>query len=593
MFMIERVDEIRHFYQFTVATQSSYPLSHSRSDPAKPQQPMEFLGFLIIGFVIAILVLPFVALWKANRAKHAVDDLVKRLSSLENELRNLRPQTVSAAQSEVAVAAPQPRVEAVPPPTPAMIPVPVVSTATPQPPPIPRELLGPSALQIARPIKPPIDWEQFMGAKLFAWIGCLALFLGVAFFVKYSCEHNLIPPELRIAIGFVVGAVLVVGGLLLKRKENAVTAQTLCATGILVLYAMTFACRGYYHFAFFGLIPTFLLMTLITAVAFLLSVRLNAIIVAVLGIAGGFLTPILLSTNQDNPLGLFGYIALLDIGLLALALRQRWNALPILGAIGTALMQFAWVGAFFVPEKYFAGNKVLVVMAVFAGFQVLFLAAAAWSKRTRKTSPELFACGIGLGAVAMCSAFYLLSFEPIAQRPALLFSYLFVVDLGMLALTLLESRLIILNAVAGLAAFTLLAVWTNYDLTTTHLYTALTFYFVFALFHSATPLALQRLRSVQIPWWSHAFPGLSLLLVLMPIFQLAGLSIVIWPFVLIIDLLAIVLALATATLLPILAVLLLTLIAIGGWLLRIPTELTGLPTALFILGGFAIFFLVA
>ena len=137
-----------------------------------------------------------------------------------------------------------------------------------------------------------------MGAKLFAWIGGLALFLGIAFSMKYSFEHNLISPELRIAIGFVVGAGLVVGGLLLKRKENAVTAQTLCATGILVLYAVTFACRGYYHFAFFGLIPTFLLMTLITAVAFLLSVRLNAIVVAVLGIAGGFLTPILLSTNR-------------------------------------------------------------------------------------------------------------------------------------------------------------------------------------------------------------------------------------------------------------------------------------------------------
>ena len=432
-----------------------------------------------------------------------------------------------------------------------------------------------------------------MGAKLFAWIGGLALFLGVAFFVKYSFEHNLIPPELQVAIGFVIGVSILISGLLLKRKENAVTAQTLCATGILVLYAVTFACRFYYHFAFFGLIPTFLLMTLITAVAFLLAVRLNAIVVAVLGIAGGFLTPVLLSTGQDHPLGLFVYTALLDIGLLGLAQRKGWNVLPTLGAIGTALMQIAWVGTFFVPEKYFAGSKVLVVMAVFAGFQGLFLAAVAWSKRMRKTSPELFACGIGLGAVAMCSAFYLLSFEPIAQRPALLFSYLFIVDLGMLALTLLESRLIILNAVAGLAAFTLLAVWTNYDLTTTHLYTALTFYFVFALFHSATPLALQRLRSVQIPWWSHAFPGLSLLLVLMPIFQLAGLSIVIWPLVLIVDLLAIVLALVTAMLLPILAVLLITLVAIGVWLLRIPSELTGLPTALFILGGFAIFFLVA
>src|SRR5438045_7348632 len=124
-----------------------------------------------------------------------------------------------------------------------------------------------------------------MGAKLFAWIGGLALFLGIAFFVKYSFEHNLIPPELRIAIGFVVGAVLVVGGLLLKRKENAVTAQTLCATGILVLYAVTFACRAYYHFACFGLIPPFLLMMLLTALAFLLSVRLNAIMAPLLALA--------------------------------------------------------------------------------------------------------------------------------------------------------------------------------------------------------------------------------------------------------------------------------------------------------------------
>src|SRR5499427_8809488 len=369
---------------------------------------MELLGFLVIGLVIAILVLPFVALAKANRAKRGVDDLVKRLSSLENELRKLRPQTVSAVEPEAPVAAPEPKVEAVPMPMPALTAAPVPSKATQEPPLIPQEFLIPQTPQVAKPTKPPINWEQFLGAKLFAWIGGFALFLGIAFFVKYSFEHNLIPPELRIAIGFIVGAGLVVGGLLLKRKENAVTAQTLCATGILVLYAVTFACRAYYHFAFFGLVPTFLLMTLITTAAFLLSVRLNAIVVAVLGIAGGFLTPILLSTNQDNPLGLFVYVALLDVALLALALRQRWNALPILGAIGTALMQFAWVGAFFVPQKYFADNKVLIFMAVFIGFQALFLAAGAWAKRTGKANTTLFACAIAFAAVATLSAFYLL-----------------------------------------------------------------------------------------------------------------------------------------------------------------------------------------
>src|SRR5207244_10752473 len=114
------------------------------------------------------------------------------------------------------------------------------------------------------------------------------------------------------------------------------------------------------------------------------GVRLDAVVVAVVGIAGAFLTPVLLSTGEDYPLGLFGYIALLDVGLLAVAQRRRWNALPILGAVGTALMQLVWITTFFVPEKYFAGNKVLVAMAVFAGFQVLFLAAAAWAKRTAK-----------------------------------------------------------------------------------------------------------------------------------------------------------------------------------------------------------------
>src|SRR5947208_5804505 len=380
---------------------------------------MEFLIFILIGFLIAIVVLPSIALAKANSAKRGLDDLVKRLSSLEKELRNLQAQSISSVKTEAPATAPAPIMQSVAPLLQVVTADPVESETAPGPPPIPAELLEPSAPKSARPVEPPIDWEQFMGAKLFAWIGGLALFLGIAFFVKYSFEHNLIPPELRIAIGFVVGAGLVVGGSLLKRKENAVTAQTLCATGILVLYAVTFACRGYYHFAFFGLIPTLLLMTLITAVAFLLSVRLNAIVVAVLGIAGGFLTPILLSTNQANPLGLFRYIALLDVGLLAVAQRQRWNALAILGALGTALMQFAWITSFFIPEKYFAGNKVLVVMAVLAGFQGLFLAAVAWAKRTGKMNHELLACALGLAGAAILAAFYLLSFPTIAHRPTL------------------------------------------------------------------------------------------------------------------------------------------------------------------------------
>ena len=101
-----------------------------------------------------------------------------------------------------------------------------------------------------------------MGVKLLAWIGGLAAFLAVAFFVKYSFDNNLISREVRMALGFIAGLGLLVGGVVMSRKQYAVLAHTLCGTGVVILYAVTFACHSVYHFAFFGLIPTFLLMVL-------------------------------------------------------------------------------------------------------------------------------------------------------------------------------------------------------------------------------------------------------------------------------------------------------------------------------------------
>src|SRR5207253_2604714 len=291
---------------------------------------MEGLILLLLIVVVMILVVPAVALAKASQALRSIEELRERLRMLE---------TRSGRSREAAPDEPPEIVGEPPPPVPVPI-VPPVSV----PPPLPASVIRPipktepvAPVEEARfeTVAPParkIDWEQFMGAKMFAWVGGFALFLGVAFFVKYSFEHNLIPPELRVAIGFLTGIALVIGGLALKRKEDVVTAQTLCATGILILYSVTFACRSFYYFPFFGLVPTFALMSLITAAAFRLAVRLDALVVAILGIAGGFLTPVLLSTGQDNPLGLFGYTALLDIGLLAVARRKEWSSLPILGA---------------------------------------------------------------------------------------------------------------------------------------------------------------------------------------------------------------------------------------------------------------------
>src|SRR5437764_12739552 len=193
-------------------------------------------GFILLFLIVVVMVfvVPAVALAKASRALRAIEELKQRLLMLEarwhrEDVPGQPPETVTE---------PKPAAPIIPPVT---MPPPLPVTVIPPPIPEPKPIIPVEELEMETVAPPPrsIDWEQFMGAKMFAWIGGFALFLGVAFFVKYSFEHNLIPPELRVAIGFLAGIALVGGGVALKRKENVVTAQTLCATGILILYAVT------------------------------------------------------------------------------------------------------------------------------------------------------------------------------------------------------------------------------------------------------------------------------------------------------------------------------------------------------------------
>src|SRR5439155_9222135 len=130
------------------------------------------LILFIVALLIAIVVLPFVAVAEANRAKRGLDELAARLSSLESEVRNLQPHAVPAPKSEAAAAAP--KAIAVPPGLPITTPAPTVPEKESVPPPIPEKFGRRTLREIAAPARPPINWEQFMGAKLFAWIGGLA-----------------------------------------------------------------------------------------------------------------------------------------------------------------------------------------------------------------------------------------------------------------------------------------------------------------------------------------------------------------------------------------------------------------------------------
>jgi len=555
--------------------------------------------------VLVVFGIPLaLAVWlivRAVNAKSRIEELTRRLGALEMEIFQLKRGREPVAPAK---AAPEPRAEIITPPPvqpvePIVTPLPVLSVPPPMamPPPMTAATASPEpppVFESPREFAPKINWEQFMGVKGFAWLGGLALFLGVAFFVKYSFDNNLVPPQLRVAIGFLTGLVLLVGGVVLSRKNLPVLSQTLCATGVVILYAVTFACRSIYHFDFFGPLPTFLLMALITAAAFLLAVRLDALVVAILGMLGGFLTPILLSTGQDNPLGLFGYIAILDTGLMVVALVRRWHFLAALAALGTAILQIGWAGKFFVSGQYFADSNIFVALAVLLGFNALWLVANGLAKKRSQINQWFSGSSLGLVVVALAFTAWFLDFPPLAQRPWLMFGFVFLIDLVAIAVAWLDEIISPVQSVSGFAVFGLLAFWTANSLSNELLSAGLAFYFIFAVLHSALPAWIQRQRgATKQNWANHLFPILALGLVLVPVFKLAEVSFIVWPFILLVDLLAIALAALTATLLPVLAVLVLTLAATGALIFKIPADLTGLPTSFFLLGAFVVFFVAA
>ena len=587
-----------------------------------PTNLMEGIVILLLLFALWMLIAPIAALVKAGNAERdlklaweKVREMSAKLKALESEMRRIKGGTEPAPDQPPV----QPAAEVAEEPVAVFKwlneqePADVTLAESVSPPPLPespvrRKLVDygdeppspvPQApVMAAAEPKEPFSLEKFMGVKLFAWLGGVAMFFGVIFFVKYAFEKNWIPPAVRIALGFLAGTGFLVGGLVIHRLPRyRVLAQVFCATGVLILYGVTFAAHAVYHFAAFGPGSTFVLMGLITLVAFLVAVRLNALVVAVLGMLGGFLTPVLLATGHDNMFGLFGYIALLDIGLLAVSRHSNWRFLTSAAAAGTVLMQIGWYAKFFTGGLYFEGAKTLIPMGILVFFIVVFLAGAWFGKQKREIDGHSTASVIGLAAVAMLFAFAMLQFQPVAERYFLLYGFVLAVHLAVIALVMRRPQ--VGGAQVMIAGFTFLhlAFWSAGRLTPENLMGALVLYLVFGALHSVLPVLLSRrlpgspaIIPLKAGLW---FAPLVLLLMLLPVFHLTPVPIVIWAAILLVDLLVIGLAVATGAVLPVLLALALTMGVAAIWLFKVPAHVDSLAPFLGVIAGFAMVFAVA
>ena len=202
-----------------------------------------------------------------------------------------------------------------------------------------------------------------------AVLGGIVLALAGLLFFQYSIQHGLISRGMRVALGFIVGVACVGGSEWVRRRGYRPAAEGLAGAGVVVLYAAIWA--GCVRYQLLPVPLSFGLMALVTVICGVIAVAREAPYVAVLGLLGGFATPLLLSVRHDRPIGLFGYVLLLDLGLVAVARMKSWPWVGLLGLGGTFLLEAVWLGRHTGPEGLLLSLAILTVFAVLfslAGF---------------------------------------------------------------------------------------------------------------------------------------------------------------------------------------------------------------------------------
>jgi hypothetical protein len=456
----------------------------------------------------------------AEEQQRHFNQLLERLSRLRKDLQGPAFEASPPAPAAVVTPAPPPPPIPEPEPVPVPIPEPVAPPTPPPaaapPPPPPAPPIRPAPVLPTRstapppPPKPAFDWENLIGVRLFSWMAGIMLAIAAVLFLRYSIQHGWLGAPVRMAIGILTGAGLLVVCELRVARRYAVTANALDAAGIAILFSTIFASHSLWN-----LLPAaaaFLLMALVAAVAVGLAIRRDSPFIAVLGLLGGFATPALLSTGEDRPFGLFGYLFLLNAGLAWVSLQRRWTILIRLALAFTVLYQWAWVFRFLDP------GRIPLAMGIFLIFPALFLLAPALARRREHGDEGFWQVAAISAGLPLLLAVYFAATPSFGAHYGLLFGYLLLLGIGLAVFAAVRGPAL-LHTGAAAATVTVWALWLLTSYRSEAWPALLAFLSAAVLLYLAAPWVSQKMGgrltssegSFAAPLLLGAFPALILL----------------------------------------------------------------------------------
>lgn len=218
--------------------------------------------------------------------------------------------------------------------------------------------------------KPPFlykkGWEGFIGGNIINKIGIVITVIGVGIGAKYSIDHDLISPLTRIVIGYLIGLSLL--GLAFRlKKQYAAYSAVLLGGAMAIMYFLTFI--AYSHYGLFPQAAAFLLMVVFTAFTVFAALQYDLVVIAHLALVGAYGVPFLLSNNSGRTEVLFGYMALINTGILVIAFKKYWQSLLI---SSFSLSWFIFLGWYFTRFSIYNTGDPAIGLSFSAVFFILF-----------------------------------------------------------------------------------------------------------------------------------------------------------------------------------------------------------------------------
>jgi len=223
------------------------------------------------------------------------------------------------------------------------------------------------------------NFEELLGGRVLAWVGGIAILLGIVFLLGIAIDHGWIDEPMRTLLSFLGSTSLLLTGVwLYERKGRTEAALAAVASALFGLFATLLVGTQVYD-----LIPVGVGLAgagLVGIVGVAIAVRWEAMIVAAIGILGALLAPVLV--GAEPTWASLAFIAIALTASVAILLWKRWNWLA-LGAFTVSTPQLLYWSI----ENY--ERQLPATLGVLVGFWALYAVAAIGYELRQRTPTEL------------------------------------------------------------------------------------------------------------------------------------------------------------------------------------------------------------